>query len=212
MTMTITRALVTLKRLDERIQRAIDTGVFVGKVVGKGQHRKVVDSSGTLEDLENKIIGSYDTIEQLFKNREKLKSAIISSNAMTYVTIGHRSLTVAEAIALKETLPYRKHYLSTLRQQRLVALKAVDTANAALQTSLDNMLNTYLDGDKSKLDPAFHDTMIAPQREKKEMSLLTPVNIDARIAELEEEIGDLESEIDFVLSESNARTTIAVYL
>ena len=52
----------------------------------------------------------------------------------------------------------------------------------------------------------------ASKRILKEMSLLTPVNIDDRIAELEEEIGDLESEIDFVLSESNARTTIAVYL
>lgn len=49
-----------------------------------------------------------------------------------------------------------------------------------------------------------------PQREQKEASLIDPIKINDLIKSLEEEISLVETELDFTLSESNAKTEIEI--
>lgn len=209
--MTITRALVELKRLNDRIDQAIREGVFVGRKIGKGKFEKVAGQMPA-EALTSKIIASYDKVESLLANRDKIKSAIIASNASTYVTFRYKSLTVAELIAMKDTLPLRKQYLAAVRQSRQATITAIEKANTELDQAIENSLNNAYGSDRSKLDSSIFDAIATPQREQKENSLLDPKGIDEKISEIESEISDIESELDFLLSESNAQTMITVDL
>ncbi len=210
--MSVTRALVELKRLDDRIASAISQGKFVARTVGRNQYQKVVGVNESVEQLARTIQGSFDKVDNLIRNRESIKSAIIMSNATTYVTINGRMISVAEAIELKKTVEFRQMYLSQLRYQLTTESNAVDKANATLDAAIDQSLNSVYGSEKTKVDPDLLKTISAPQKEQKEAAVFDPAGISKRIEALETQISDLTSELDFVLSESNAKTEITVHL
>jgi hypothetical protein len=93
-TMSITRALAELKRLDDRINRETTAAQYVGVSVGKGENKKVASGSMTVTDLEKKIKSTYDSITDLFTRRATIKSAIVLSNAKTLVTINGKKMNI----------------------------------------------------------------------------------------------------------------------
>jgi len=209
-TMSITRALVELKRLNDRIETAIQSGKFVSRTVGKGIYKKVVGSNDTPDQMKNKIQASFDTVDSLIANRQRIKSAIVMSNAVTTVVVSGQILSVAEAIEMKSTVAFRNLYLHTLRSQQVSETKAIEAANATLDASIEAMITTICGAEKSKIDVTTLATISEPQKEQKEAAILDPSKIEDRIAKLTEEISVLSSELDFTLSESNARTIITV--
>ena len=213
MKMSITRALVELKRLNDRIEQAILQGKFVSRTVGHNKFQKVIGIPNvSVEQAKNKIQASFDKVDALIINREKIKSAIVLSNASTYVSVLGRSMTVAEAIELKSTVTFRQQYLNTLRNQLMLETREVDKANLELDTVITASLNTIYGNEKGKVDAEMHKAITLPQKEQKEANLLDPMNIQSRIEKLTDEISQLSSEVDFVLSESNAMTQIDVEL
>lgn len=209
-TMSITRALVELKRLNDRITTAIQYGKFVSRTVGQNKYKKVVGSNDTPEQMAGKIQASFDTVDSLIANRQKIKSAIVLSNANTKVTVNGQEMTVAEAIEMKGTVTFRNQYLFNLRQQQAAETRAVELTNTALEGSIDAMITTICGAEKSKIDANTLATIATPQKEQKEAAILDPAKIEDRITKLTEEISVLSSELDFTLSESNARTTITI--
>lgn len=210
MQMTVTRALVELKRLDDRINSAISQGVFVGVTVGKDAQRKVVNSHISVSEAENQIKGSFDTVEQLIANRQKIKSAVVLSNAQTKVTVLGREMSVAEAIELKSTITFRTVFANTLKRQSQAAQLAVNDLQTKLDDAIERGVTTLYGSDKSKVDAGAYEAVATPQRNSKQPAVLDPQKISEKIAKVEKEISDLSSEVDFILSESNARTTIEV--
>ena len=208
--MSITRGLVELKRLNDRINKAIDSGIFVSRTVGKDTYKKIVGTSSTPEQVRAQIISSYQSVADLIAQRQKIKSAIVLSNANTRVTVGGVDMSVAEAIELKGTLDFRKSYLSKLKWQLLEQNTAIIKANTALDATIDALLTTALGGEKAKADPALLESISKPQRTQKECELFDPMDIEGKIASVENDVSILESELDFILSESNARTEIEV--
>lgn len=210
MQMTVTRALVELKRLDDRINSAISQGVFVGVTVGKDAQRKIVNSHISVSEAENQIKGSFDTVEQLIANRQKIKSAVVLSNAQTKVTVLGREMSVAEAIELKSTITFRTVFANTLKRQAQAAQLAVNDLQTKLDDAIERGVTTLYGSDKSKVDAGAYEVVATPQRNSKQPAVLDPQKISEKIAKVEKEISDLSSEVDFILSESNARTTIEV--
>ena len=207
---SVTRALVDLKRLSDKISRAITGGKFVSKTVGKNNFKKVADSNMSVEEMTRTIQGSFDSVESLCTQRSKIKSAIVLSNAKTMVNLGGQVMTVAEAIELKTAIAYRQEYLTKLRQQLVVEMNAVTKVNTALETLIETSVNNIYGSEKSKVTPDIYQTVAAPQKEQKEAALLDPCKIEDKIKALEEEISLVVSELDFTLSEANARTMIEV--
>lgn len=208
--MSVTRALVTLKRMGDQIEAAISNGKFVAKTVGKNQFRKVIGTNDSVEAMTSKIQGSYDSVDALIEQRARIKSAIVMSNATTMVTVLGKEIPVAAAIELKSTVGFRTDYLNALRVQRSRELAEVDKANAQLDQAIETSLHLAYGSEKSKIDDATFKAIVNPQKEQKESSLLDPQKIDDKIAKLAQEILELSSELDFTLSESNARTIIDV--
>lgn len=210
MVMSVTRALVELKRLSSRIDSAIQSGKYVSRTVGKNQFRKVVGSSDSVEQMTAKIQGSFDQINALIENRQKIKSAIVISNATTTVTVMGRVMTVAEAIELKGTVASKKHYLEYMRAQFVRESSEVTKANVALDLVIETSMNQIYGSEKSKVDENTYKAVASPQKDQKEQALLDPCAVESKLDKLAEEINVLSSEIDLLLSESNARTTIDV--
>lgn len=209
-TMSITRGLVELKRINDRINAAIAQGRFVARTVGKNNNQKVVGYSDTVVEMGKRIQASFDTVDALIQNRQKIKSAIVLSNATTKVTVLGQEMSVAEAIELKGTIVFRNTYLVNMRSQLMRESQEVEKANVALDAAIEVSLNTIYGSDKAKHDASTLENVSKPQKEQKEAALLDPAKIEERIAKLTKEIADLESEVDFTLSESNAKTTIEV--
>ena len=210
-TISVTRALVELKRLDERIQKAISGGVFVARTVGADTKKKVVGTTDSIADVSAKILGSFDKVQSLIANRAAIKSAIVMSNAATKVSILGKEVSVAEAIELKSTVMFRTQYVNTLRHQLTNERNLVDRANIALETEIEAAVTTLLGADK-RSDEANVKSITDVKKSQKEQALLDAGKIEDKIAAVETDILNLTSELDFVLSESNAKTVISVDL
>jgi hypothetical protein len=207
---SVTRALAELKRLDDRINRANQSSVFVGVSVGTGTNIKVHNSHASVNDVNSSIQGAYDQINVLFIQRQNIKAAIVKSNAVTMVKVGNREVSVAEAIEMKSSIQLKKNLLNVLRQQAASANAAVAQLNAQLEATIDSNLKTIYGADKSKVDASVYDSVAIPQKAQKQPSFIDPMNIAKRITDIEEEVSIVETELDFTLSEINAKTEIDV--
>lgn len=208
--MSITRALVELKKLNDRIAGAVQNGKFISRTVGKNANIKLADATGTVDQMKAKIQASFDTVDSLIGNRERIKAAIVLSNATTMVQVLGRTISVAEAIELKSTVTLRQSFLTVLRSQLMRETVAVNSVNTALDATIETSLNAIYGSEKSKIDENTYKSVAGPQKEQKEAALLDPCKIEDRIVKLTEEIEELSSSLDFTLSESNARTIIEV--
>lgn len=208
--MSITRALVELKKLNDRINTAIQSGKFISRTVGKNTNAKLAEGLGTVDQMKAKIQASFDAVDSLIANRERIKAAIVLSNATTMVQVLGRTITVAEAIELKSTVALRQSYLTLMRTQLMRETASVNSVNIALDATIEASLNAIYGSEKSKIDENTYKSVAGPQKEQKEAALLDPCKIEDRIVKLTEEIEELSSSLDFTLSESNARTIVEV--
>lgn len=196
-TMTITRALVELKTLDKRIQKAIDESVFVSL---HGELRKP-------DERALKAQNYYDKVRDLMERRVRLKSAIVSSNATTQVRVCGMDLTVAEAIELKSSIKNYKSLLSRMRAQYGDAVRTMEHENERARRNLEGSLsrNTSDDKDKDRMNVADYSKQYMTIHG---VSLFDPLKIQGKVEDLDKFITEFQDEVDFLLSEKNATTTI----
>lgn len=209
--MSVTRALAELKRLDDRLNRmATDQSIFVSVAVGQGDKQKVLGVSDTVQNVVSQIQSNRDRVNSMIEMRAKIKSAVVASNAATKVKLGAREMTVAEAIELKKSIDIKRNMLATYRRQVIQANALVSKQNAALEAQIETNLATIYGNEKGKVDASMFEAIAKPQREQKEASLIDPIKINDLIKSLEEEISLVETELDFTLSEQNAKTEIEI--
>ena len=209
--MSVTRALAELKRLDDRLNRmTTDQSIFVSVAVGKGDKQKVLGVSDTVQNVVSQIQSNRDRVNSMIEMRAKIKSAVVASNAATKVKLGALEMTVAEAIELKRSIDVKRNMLNTYRRQVIQANALVYSQNATLDAQIETNLATIYGNEKGKVDASMFEAIAKPQREQKEASLIDPIKINDLIKSLEEEISLVETELDFTLSEINAKTEIEV--
>jgi hypothetical protein len=204
---SITEALNKLKLYDAKISKAINSHKYVG-AAKKSSNMLGVQ---TKEVFNNNAKAGYQSVTDLIKNRNKLKSLIVQSNAITEVTINDKVMTVAEAIERKNSIQYEIDLLNTLKLQYATATSTVNAENKKVDTQIDKLLETFVgkDTDKkaTKEDQA---AIIEPYREKNEFELVDPLNIYDEIQKLEAEIDGFNSSVNTALVLSNATTFIEI--
>lgn len=206
--MLVTEALNELKTLDSRIDRAIKTAKFIADA--KTADNKVTPSK-TKEDFKTEAQSSYDTIDSLIKRRDNIKAAIVASNATTTVDICGETMTVAKAIDTKASLAYKKTLLRAMKNQRDLAVSSMNSKNADLEKKIDNVVMTsFTAKDKSAVKPEDYDSIAVPMRKSGEVSLVDPLELDKKIAELEQYIEEFDATVDAKLQISNCITKIEV--
>lgn len=206
--MLVTEALKELKTLDSRIDRAIRTAKFIADAKTADKN---VTPSKTKEDFKADAQSSYNTIESLIKRRDNIKAAIVASNAVTTVDICGETMTVAKAIDTKASLAYKKALLRAMKNQRDLAVSSMNSKNADLEKKIDNVVMTsFAAKDKSAVKPEDYDSIAVPMRNSGEVSLVDPLELDKKIADLEQYIEEFDATVDAKLQISNCVTKISV--
>ena len=209
MKMSITRALAELKRIDDKLESSRNS-TFVAVTLGRDSNKRSANASHTLAELTSRIQSSVDTQKELFRKREVLKAAIVLSNASTKVNIAGRTITVAEAIELKRSVQLKEQLSFFIKSQIVATSKHVEELNLKLNTEIESNLTAIYGSDKNKVDAQSYDMVSKPKLAMREASLFDPMDVAKYVTELDEEISQINTELDFVLSESNARTEIEV--
>lgn len=206
-TITITRALAEIKSLDSKIAKSIGDARFIDI---KKKSQTHINGVG-IENVKSEIQGSYDKITQLIKNRDTLKRAVILSNATTRVTIGAEIMTVAEAIDKKNTINNQIDLLNEMSRQYSQLTTDITKRNLQIEQQAEQAANQNF-GNKQKSNPTEYNQFVEDFKARNEYELIDPIILKKKIDELCEKINEFETEVDFVLSESNAGTKIEVNL
>lgn len=202
-TISVTRALAQIKSLNDRIGRGCKEA-FVSHLVG-GKHPQGIEKTA----VETQLKANVQSVEDLIKERSKLKNAVVISNATTKVKIAGVEMTVAEAIERKGSIQLEEQFLNSMRQQLVATQNIVDRQNQVANTKIDAAIQQIAGKDR-KAD----ETELKVVRESIEAKdgavLLDSADIRGKIESLQKSIDEFKLEVDFALSEVNAKTEISV--
>jgi hypothetical protein len=197
---TITRALVELKTLNDRINKATDRVSLIRVRYPDKQYTDTFDKTAQ-EHLQS--------IRDLIKYRADLKGAIVKSNAETLVKIAGKEYTVAVAIERKTSINYEKNLMDKIRNQRQSAASECDMHNRSADTRLDRMLTAEVGKDK-RTDPEIVKSLTEGYRKANMATVDDPLDLATLICKMEEDMDAFNAEVDIALSESNSRTMISI--
>lgn len=206
MKMSIHRGLAEIKMLDKRIERSIQS-VLVGskKKSADNVHNTTLNKDKFVETVK----ANYQSVNDLIDRRTKIKRLIVLSNATTQVEIGGVTYTVAEAIENKKIIEDKKKLLSQMVSQYNAHMANVNRQNENVEQNLDSQIQAMLGSDKQNKTSSL-DGFIEQYKSQNEWELVDGLNIQEEIQKLQTEIEDFETNVDFVLSESNAITMIEI--
>lgn len=206
---SVTRALATLSKIEDKITKRINTLDTIHIARGEGDRKAIPGSLVSVSAFESAAIADFQGLVDLMKVRDELKAAVVQSNAVTKVTVGGVEMTVAQAIERKRTIVFNEQLLAKLIAQYNHGKILLKKENSDFEMKLEQARAPYISRDKAP-DPEQIKTVEAPVRLMGTPSIVDPLNLADRIRSLEAEIEDFKSNVDFVLSESNARTEVEI--
>ena len=224
--MTLAKALVELKTTEARIDslaneicndyRYTESGrlekpIFVG--FKRTVDERVAGTILTPEEFNKNAIAMYDQYNGLITKQIKLKRAISDANNKYKVNIIGKEMTITEAIFYKKTIYYKELLKIRISKEQNVFLKINDDNERSITENANALAVQTLAGTNKKIpDPetiaAFNKTL----RESGKLSLIDPLESTKKIEQLTNEIDDFKKEIDYILSEANAKNEIEVDL
>lgn len=207
---SVTRALATLKSLEAKIERATNSLSVVAITAGTGTHKSVNGTAHSPETVEADIRSNFASLTDMITQRNKIKRAIIVSNAATLVTIGKKTMSVAEAIETKRSVVFDTNLLATLRKHAAAGNTLITKARADFDRKIEEAERNYTNGRDKKLSQEDLEMIRNPIVLKSEPALLDPLGVADRIKSMSEDIDDFLLNVDFALSEINAKTDITI--
>ena len=200
--MSVTQALPELKLLEKRIDKVMETIQNWSKV---SHNAAPVDKEKHKKETEAQI----QSFNDLVKRRDAIKRAIILSNAVTKVKIGQWEGTVAEAIEYKSSIRIKRNFLEGMKNSLQTRREEFERRKAEVDGRLERLLQSEL-GKDVKTNPETITALTNSFRENNKIELVDPLDLATRVTSLEDELDAFETNVDWVLSESNGKTVIQV--
>lgn len=219
---TLHRALTLKKTTAERIEKEINSAVFIAVRQGK----KGTINGVPVEKVEQDIRSAYQRIQQLISNYATLKSAILRSNAgvqdpatIKKVTVAGKQYTMAELIsASDEIYGNRKHsnafysrLLYCMKNAYADVLSKVEKQHERVEANIRDYLAKAAASDKGmtseeikRRSDMFH--------EDGDFVIVDPLGLKDIIDKLDSEIKEFRADADATISEQNALNTIDIDL
>jgi hypothetical protein len=200
-TMSVTQALAEIKLVRNRLESALEhTNLIVLK-----KKRDLIDPAA----FSLNAMASYQSVLDLLERYNLLKSRVVQSNATTLVTIAGKTYSVADAVERKRSIDYEKTLLLKMKQQLERVRKEFTDHSAMEQARVERLVMTEL-GKESKTNvevvSQLTETFLAQNRAE----IVDPLGLAEQIKKLEKHIEDFETQVDWVLSESNGKTLITL--
>lgn len=203
MTISIARALVELKTLDNRIGKSINSTTWVA------YKTKNTNYSMLEEEFKKKTQAEHQSLNDLIKRRNAIKNAIVLSNASTNVQVGGQTMTVAQAIEYKHTIHYKRNLLDVFKHQRQRVIVDSEAHRQRVQSKIDDNIRIIC-GKDTKPDANTIQTISEGITKGDPIEVFDPLGLEEAIKKLENEIEEFSANVDYVLTESNALTNITV--
>ena len=205
--MTVTEALNTLKLLSKKIDKATFSPTFISGAKASGDKVGHV----TKAEFEANAKASLQSVIDLISYRDRIKAAVVLSNATTTLVVGEKTMTVAEAIETKSSIQYKKLLVEELTDQYKRAKNVVDVNNQKVDANIDKLREQYVGNSKEgKLDADGFSVMAESYHKQNDFALVDPCDILAVIEKMQNEITDFESNVNTALVIKNATTFIEV--
>lgn len=204
---SVTRGLVQLKRLDDRIAKKIK--IISGFVISnKKKEKNVLNGTYTKEKYTSKVKSEWQSIQDLISLRNEIKTAIVESNAKTKVVIANKEYTIAQAIERKVSIEeYDMKIVRLMQSAYSNALDTVEQKNEEVEFNAQSLFGKPTEDKKSEVNRL---ELINSYININSYEIVDPINIKELKDSLDKEVNDFISEVDEVLSESNAITTIII--
>ena len=199
--MSITQGLAELKLLDKRLQ----THLTHMRWVDVSTESNRVDA----EKLKARAEAEYQSYMDLVKRRDSIKRAVVLANSTTRVKIGSWEGTVAEAIEHKHSIENQRRLLEAMKDLLKEKRSQYDSLKEQMDSRLERLLQSEL-GKDVKTNPETLTALTNTFRANNRVELVDPLDVARKIAELGEEVSSFETNVDWVLSESNGKTMITV--
>lgn len=199
--LSVTQGLAELKLLDKRLSNHLNNMSWVQVATLK----KPVDA----ERLKSRASAEYQSYLDIVKRRDSIKRAIVLSNATTRVKIGSWESTVAEAIEHKSSMQYERRLLDSMKSQLQEQRRQYEEENSQVDSRLERLLTSEL-GKDVKTNPETITALTTSFRASNKVELHDPLDLAAKIGELESQLEQFETNVDWVLSEANGKTQIQI--
>ena len=207
--MTIHRALSELKLIDAKIEKSIEAIEPVGLM----QEGKLVNDFHKKDDFEKAAKSGLQSVNDLIKRKNLIKSAIVKANGITEIEIGGSKMTIADAINYKLIIGFKKNLIKSLSEKNNSIKKKFILHNEKVNTvALENakiMIGKQGD-DRVKATDADVMAIVEPYIKRNEFHFVDPLEIEKLIINLQSGVDEFEAEVDATLSEINAITIIEI--
>ena len=219
---SIHRILSLKKTTAERINEILQSGKFIA--IKQGNKNQI--NGVSISSIEDEIKSNYQKIISLMSNYEKLKSALLSSNAgiiegteVARISVAGKEYSLSELIAVSDDIygnkkhrdAFKPRLLEVLKQAYTQALTKVEKQNLKVENDIKEYLSKATSTDKAmstddikKRSEIFH--------QDGDYSLIDPLNLKEVIQKLEKEIIQFRHECDATMSEHNALTFVEIDL
>ena len=201
---SITALLDELKVLAARIVKLITSTQFTTSF--KSNNAPAGFSS--VAAFEDKANATYQSIMDLIERRNKIKAAIVKSNASTFIVVAGKTYTVAEAIERKNSIEFERNLLAVLSRQYEGIVQFITKNNQLLQGKLDTLIEVTLGKEKS--DPNTMKQITDNFWIINEVKCSDPLHLINRMETLQEDIESFMSSVNVALTVSNSRIEIEI--
>jgi hypothetical protein len=215
--MLVTQALDERDLLVKKIQDKIKKANFVDTI--KPNEEKVLDARVSREEFAKDAESAYQQIQDLIERFQKIDAAIVASNANTTINTSYGSFTVAGAISLRSRLRGAGSYDGDADFETALQLKmekdfqtrvtVAEMKNKQLQSTAESMRLSILGKDTKVKDEKPLEVVEAYVKENT-TELVDPLDVQKKVAALQEKRDTLLSELDTQIKVSNATTFIEV--
>jgi hypothetical protein len=119
-------------------------------------------------------------------------------------------MSVADAITKKANAEIRIKFIDNLRAKSRKSLSELERNNAAVAERRDSFIAATFGNDKSKVKTDELDSLTKTFNATNEYQLVDPLNLEETVTSLSNKLTEFLGEVDAVLSESNAITTVEI--
>ena len=198
---SVTQALAELKLLRKRIGSGLDDAKFIELKT----KRSLLDA----DKFGVQARASLQSYLDLLDRYNRMKSAIVRSNATTEVVIAGKSYTVAEAVERKRSINFETRLIETMKEQFTNVKEQLEQHQRSDQARIDRLLSAELSKD-SKTNVDTIKSLTEAFLSENKVDVIDPLKLEERIKTMETEMEEFQTKVDWVLSESNGRTVITV--
>lgn len=205
---SITRALAERKVLIKRHEKLVKELELIAvrrgsRLVGSFSHIKP-------EDFQSRVKESWQSILSIEKRIDLIKYEIDKSNLISKITIGSKEMTIQEALVLKNSIALKKSRLLKMKQRFMSERNSFDKALEENKARVEKTVSDTTSSSTTKVDPEFEKNVVKQLDALYGVEFEDPIGLEVAIKQLESEIEEFESNVDYALSESNSQTFIEI--